>query len=120
MLKYFVIAQIADISFVTSISADSAINAEHIILDLGYTGKHTYGVTSALAFSEIEVKKGGYFTDCLLTSQMVSYEELTKIIETRNEVIRKSDYAEKRIAEIKKEIANLEHEMQTLENNIIK
>lgn len=119
-MKYFIIAQVADINFVTSIVADSAINAEHIILNLGYTGKHTYGVTACQAFSEIEVKKGGYFTDCLLTSQMVSYEELTKIIEKRNEVIQKSDYAEKRIAEIKKEIVDLEQEMNSIENDIIK
>lgn len=114
MMRYFIIATIADINFVTTLSADSAIQAEHIILDLGYTGKHTYGVTACLAFSEIEVKKGGYFTDCLLTSQMVSYEELTKIIELRNDAIRKADEKENRINELKKNIKAMSEELNKL------
>lgn len=118
MKNYVVICVVSEINFATNIVANSATEAEHIILDLGYTGKHTYGVTACQAYSEAELKTE-WFIGSLMSAQMVSYEELTKIIEKRNEVIKKSDYAEKRITEIKKEMKALENEMKALENDIM-
>ena len=110
---YFVIAMVNDINYLVKVETHSALSAEHMILDLSYIGKHTYGVTAALAYNEKAMKTDA-FVYSALGANPVSLEELTHIIEVRNEEIRKADEKENRINELKKNIKAMSEELNEL------
>ena len=109
-MEYIVIARVNKIAYMVSVEAESNYQAEHLILDMGYCGRHEYGVETAQAFDRKTMK-----TDCFiamaLASKTVSQVEIMDIIERNNKRIELHDLAEKRVAE-------LEHQMKLLSKDL--
>ena len=82
---------------------------------MSYTGKHTYGVTAAMAFDKKSMKTDTFIYNAL-GAEPITGEELTKIIELRNEEIRKADEKENRINELKRDIKTMTEELNKLLN----
>lgn len=112
MKTYIVIARVNNIDYLTKVCADTDGGAEHKILDLSICGKHTYGVTSCMAYNKSTMKYDQFILNAL-EAQPVSFETLKEIIKKRNDEIRKSDEAEERIREIEKQIKALQMELES-------
>lgn len=115
MNTYYVIAQVKDTNYLVKVKAESLLSAERCILDMGYTGKHTYGVTASMAFDKKSMKTDTFIYNAL-EAEPITGEELTKIIELRNEEIRKVDEKENRINELKRDIKTMTEELDRLLN----
>lgn len=101
-MTYMVIAYVDGKSYLARITADSALRAEHVILDAGVCGQYgDYAVTSAHAFDR-ETMRTDTFIGEALDALPVSLEALDEIIEARNEAIREQDKARDTIAREKK------------------
>lgn len=109
-MTYIVMAKVNGIDYLTSVTAETTIGAEHKVLDLGICGKHTYGVTGCTAYDINDMKYDSFRYHAIL-SNPVSFEELTSIIEKYNAEIREKDEAEARIEEIEKQMKALADEM---------
>lgn len=97
-MTYMVIAYADGTSYLTRVTADSAMQAEHVILDAGVCGQYgDYAVTSAHAFDR-ETMRTDTFIGEALDALPVSLEALDEIIEARNEAIREQDKARVTIA----------------------
>ena len=116
MNNYFVIADVNSKSYIVKINAEGLGSAEHKILDLGYCGKQTYGVTGAMAFDSKGMKTD-IFINSALSAETVSYEDFVCIVAARNDEIMKADAKEKRIEELKKQIKSMSDELNELLNN---
>ena len=99
--KYFVIATVNSTTYLTKVCAESTGGAEHKILDLGFRGKHEYGVEGCTAYDAAAMK-----TDCFryeaLEAEPIDYPKLTRII------------AEIRVQNIEKEIRELTEQLELL------
>lgn len=115
MNTYLVIARVNDTDYLVKVKADSLNGAEHLILDEGYTGKHTYGVTASMAFDK-QLMRTDTFICSALGAEPISFGELIKIIAARNDEIRKSDERENRINELNKNIKVMSEELDRLLN----
>lgn len=115
MNTYLVIARVNDIDYLVKVMAGSLNEAEHLILDEGYTGKHTYGVTASMAFDKQSMRTD-IFICSALSAEPISFVELIRIIAARNNEIRKSDEKENRINELKKNIKVMSEELDRLLN----
>ena len=115
MSTYLVIARVNDIDYLVKVKANSLNEAEHLILDKGYTGKHTYGVTASMAFDRQSMRTDTFIGNAP-DAEPINYNELVKIIEAHNEEIRKSDEKENRINELKKNIKVMTEELDRLLN----
>lgn len=97
-MTYLVIAYVDGKSYLARITADSALRAEHVILDAGVCGQYgDYAVTSAHAFDR-ETMRTDTFIGEALDALPVSLEELDEIVEARNATIREQDKARDTIA----------------------
>lgn len=110
MKNYIVIARVAKNHYMVNITAETECAAEHAILDMGICGRHEYGVEHCMAFDFKSMKTDTFIGHALL-STTVSVEEITRIINTRNEEIAAKDAAEDRIREIEKQMKELEKEL---------
>ena len=110
-MKYIVFATICNDVYMTKVSAPSAYNAEHQILDLGICGRHEYGVEGAMAFSATEMKTDT-FIGMAMNADPISMAELAQIIEANNARIKAKDEAEDRIREIEKQMKKLNEELE--------
>ena len=109
-MTYIVMAKVNGIDYLTSVTAETALGAEHKVLDLGICGRHTYGVTGCTAYDINDMKYDSFRYHAIL-SNPVSLEELTSIIEKHNAEIRERDEAEERIRQIEQQMKALEDEM---------
>lgn len=109
-MKYIVIARVNEIEYLTKVDADSMYQAEHLILDLGVCGKHTYGVTACTAYDR-KTMKYDCFINNAIDANPIDFESLKDIIAERNADILEKDAAEKRIKEIEKSIQQLQAEL---------
>lgn len=117
-MTYMIIAYVDGRSYLTRITADSALRAEHAILDAGICGQYgDYGVNSAQAFDS-ETMRTDTFIGEALTAQPISIEALDEIIAARNKAIRKQDGARDIIARKKKELDGLRIKMTAAEGEI--
>lgn len=97
-MTYMVIAYVDGTSYLTRVTADSAMQAEHIILDAGVCGRYDdYTVNSAHAFDR-ETMRTDTFIGEALGALPIGLEDLDEIIETRNAAIREQDKARATIA----------------------
>lgn len=115
MNTYLVIARVNDTDYLVKVKAGSLTEAEHLILDNGYVGKHTYGVTASMAFDK-QLMRTDTFICRALDAEPISFGELIKIIAARNEEIRESDKKENRINELKRNIKVMSEELDRLLN----
>ena len=116
MKNYFVIADVNNISYMVKVSAESLAGAEHFIIDKGYCGKHTYGVTAAMAF-DTKSMKTDTFIGMAIDAKLIALDDFEKIIDERNEEIKNADEKERRINELKKAIKSMSDELNELFNN---
>lgn len=107
MEKYIVFATIGTKEYATSLYADSAMQAEHLILDQSQATRTKYGVSGAQAF-DIEAMKTDTFLGMLKNAKFVSEQEISKIIEARNTAILNEQMLEDELERIEKEIGRLE------------
>ena len=112
--RFYIIARVKGIEYITKVSASSACMAEHMALDAGICGKHEYGCDACMAY-DAEAMKTDAFIGAALYAEPVSIEELIQRIEQNNSRIRAKDAAEeeyndqqKRVAEIKKQLEEAE------------
>lgn len=115
MSTYLVIARVNDTDYLVKVMAGSLNEAEHLILDKGYVGKHTYGVTASMAFDKQSMRTDTFICSAL-DAEPISFREFIKIIAARNDEIRKSDEKETRINELKKNIKVMSEELDRLLN----
>lgn len=117
-MTYMVIAYVDGTSYLTRVSADSAMQAEHIILDAGVCGQYDdYTVNSAHAFDR-ETMRTDTFIGEALDALPVSLEELDEIVEARNATIREQDKARDTIAREMKIRDDLLAKMAICDGNI--
>ena len=113
MKDYMVIARVNDTDYFTKVSAESEYQAEHLILDKGVCGRHTYGVTNCMAYTN-ETMKYDQFRYNALSATPISLESLFEIIEKRNNEILEVDRLEDRVREIKREMKRLQDELDNI------
>ena len=117
-MTYLVIAYVDGKSYLTRVTADSALRAEHVILDAGICGQYgDYAVNSAHAFDR-ETMRTDTFVGEALSAQPISLEALGEIVEARNEAIREQDKARDTIAREKKIRDELLVKMAICDGNI--
>ena len=113
MKDYMVIARVNDIDYLTKVSAESEYQAEHLILDKGVCGRHTYGVTNCMAYTN-ETMKYDTFIYNALSANPISLDDLIEIIEKRNAEILEADRLEDRVRDIKREMKRLQDELDNI------
>lgn len=109
--KYIVIARVNNVAYMVNLDADSHLRAEHAILDLGYCGRHEYGVETAQAFDYKDMKTDTFIA-MALASKTVSRQEIIDIVTERNRQIATKEKAEERISQIKKQMKQLSEELE--------
>lgn len=119
MKKFMIIAKVNGIDYLTKVEAETAAGAEHKILDLSYCGKHDYGVTACMAYDADAMKTDTFICNAI-HAEPVSCEALIVIIDKRNRELERLDEAERRLAEIDKQMKALEEERNGLRDLIRK
>ena len=99
--------------YLTRVTAVTLAGAEHVILDMGVTGKHTCGVSYSQAFDGEGIKTDT-FVGLAISASPVTLDDARKIIERFNAVIRLQDAREKRIADLTAQINAMENELAGL------
>lgn len=112
--RFYIIARVKGVQYITKVSADTACMAEHMALDAGICGKHEYGCDACMAYDE-KAMKTDTFIGAALCAEPVSLNELMQKIEQNNSRIKAKDAAEeeyniqqKRVDEIKKQLDEAE------------
>lgn len=118
-MEFMIIATVDNVNYMTKITADSALAAEHSVLDKGVCGKHTYGVTSCQAF-DVEMMNTDCFRYTAIKSEVVSFSELCDIIAMRNEEIILEDTAEDIIKSNEKKIRELQEQIEDAKKILVK
>lgn len=111
MTAYMIIATVNGNDYLTKVSAESESGAEHAVLDLSVSGRHEYAVTACMAY-DTKAMKYDTFVYHAIGATPISFEALKEIIEKKNAEILEKDAAERRIAEIEKEMQNLKKELE--------
>ena len=113
-----------DDTLLTKVIADSNSSAEHMILALGISGKHHYGVEACCAYDVDKFKKD-CFIDALIHSEPIKFDDLAVLIEDANARIAYEDMLEKDIvkqraliADIKRRIESLQEELEDEEDKL--
>lgn len=110
-MNYIVIARVNKTAYMVNVEAESYSQAEHRILDLGYCGRHEYGVETAQAFASKDMKTDT-FISMALASKTVSRQEMVDIVTERNRQIVTREKAEERIHRIEAEMQKLTKELE--------
>lgn len=113
MEKYIVIAMVNGITYLTKVLAESTGGAEHKVLDLGYCGKHEYGVEGCTAYDSALMKTDVFRYEAL-EAEPIELDRLKQIIEKRNEWIKQKDASEIRLQNLEKEIRELSLRLELL------
>ena len=113
-----------DDTLLTKVIADSNSAAEHMILNLGISGKHHYGVEACCAY-DVDACKTDCFIGALIHSEPIKFDDLAVLIEDANERIAYEDMMEKDIekqraliADIKRRIESLQEELEDEEDKL--
>lgn len=114
MKAYMVIAKVNGIDYLTKVNAESESGAEHVILDLGYCGRHAYGVEACQAF-DVDMMKTECFRYAAIAAEPVSFLALKEIVDLRNDFIKQKDETEDKIRETKRQIEVLQKQLEQLE-----
>lgn len=114
MKAFMIIARVNGIDYLTKVNAESESGAEHVILDLSYCGRHTYGVEACQAF-DVDMMKTECFRYAAIDAEPISFLALKEIIDLRNDFIKQRDETEDKIRETKKQIEVLQKQLEALE-----
>lgn len=110
--NFLVVAKVKGSNYLVNVTANSLLDAEHAILDMGVCGKHCYSVQSAHAF-DIKTMKTDVFIMSAISCSTVSFVEISDIIIKRNSEILAADKAEENISAIKNKIKLLQAELDS-------
>lgn len=103
MEKFFVVARVNGAEYLSKVEAESASQAEHIVLDRGIYGACEYGCDACMAYDAKAMK-----TDCFIGAAMfaepVSIDVLMQKIDENNERITKKAKIMKAMEEKRKAI----------------
>lgn len=116
-MKYIVIASVANKEYLTKVEADSALSAEHAILDEGICTRFGYGVDGAMAYDN-KLMKTDCFIGSALSAEPISYIDLLAIIKRHNENLREKVAAHDRIVEIEKQMKKLAEELEAAKKHL--
>ena len=117
MDTFYVIANVGKHSYATKIEARNASHAEHQIIDLGYTGRHEYGVEGCCAY-DLESMQTDTFASAMYHAEPVSLAELSEIINERNAEIQLQEQKEDEKERILKTIQKYRDRIEELENDL--
>lgn len=118
MKRYMVVAHMADKAYLTAVEADSALQAEHRIIDLGVCGRYEHAVLGAHAF-DAESMRTDTFVGLALRAQPITLEALTSIVEARNHRIRVKEQLRDQLEKKSAELGRLRAQAQELEDQIM-
>ena len=117
MDTFYTIAKVGEHEYATKIEARNAAHAEHQILDLGYTGRHEYGVEACCAYDK-DAMRTETFAAAMYFADPVSFAELADIINDRNAEIHLQEQKEDEKERIRNEIRKLRDQIEELENDL--
>lgn len=109
MRKYMVIAHLKDRAYLTAVEADSALQAEHQIIDLSICGRHEYA----------EAMRTDTFVGLALEAQTITLEALAPIIEARGIHIREKERLQELLGKKEAELKQLQAQAQELRDQIM-
>lgn len=114
---YYVIANVGGQEYATKVEARNCAHAEHQILDLGYTGRHEYGVEGCCAY-DMDAMRTEAFASAMYHAEPVSLAELSDIINDRNAEIQLQEQKEDEKERILKTIQKYRERIEELENDL--
>lgn len=118
MKKYMVVAHLKDRAYLTAVEADSALQAEHQIIDLGVCGRCEYAVTGAQAF-DAEAMRTDTFVGLALGAQPITLEALAPIVEARGIHIREKERLQELLGKKEAELERLQAQARELRDQIM-
>ncbi|MGN0773571.1 MAG: hypothetical protein ACI4MP_07250 [Candidatus Ventricola sp.] len=118
MKSFYIIARVHGTQYITKVSAETALMAEHMILDEGICGKHEYGCDACMAY-DVNAMKTDAFIGAALHAEPVSLCELMEKIEKNNARIKAKDDAENAYILKQKMVEEIRRQMEIAEKELI-
>lgn len=106
-----------DGTLLTKVIAESNSSAEHMIIDLGISGKHHYGVEACCAY-DVDECKTDCFIGALIHSEPIKFDDLAVLIEDANARIAYEDMLEKEIVKQRALIADIKRRIEALQEEL--
>lgn len=118
MKSFYIIARVKGMDYLTKVSAETALSAEHMILDAGICGKHEYGCDACMAY-DANAMKTDAFIGAALHAEPVSLCELIEKIEKNNDRIKAKDDAENAYILKQRMVEEIRRQMEIAEKELI-
>lgn len=118
MKSFYIIARVAGKDYLSKVSAETELSAEHMILDAGICGKHEYGCDACMAY-DANTMKTDAFIGAALHAEPVSLCELMEKIEKNNARIKAKDDAENAYILKQKMVEEIRRQMEIAEKELI-
>ena len=118
MKSFYIIARVKEMDYLTKVSAETALSAEHMILDAGICGKHEFGCDACMAY-DANAMKTDAFIGAALHAEPVSLCELMEKIEKNNDRIKAKDDAENAYILKQKMVEEIRRQMEIAEKELI-
>lgn len=118
MKSFYIIARVKEMDYLTKVSAETALSAEHMILDAGICGKHEFGCDACMAY-DANAMKTDAFIGAALYAEPVSLCELMEKIEENNDRIKAKDDAENAYILKQKMVEEIRRQMEIAEKELI-
>lgn len=118
MKSFYIIARVKGMDYLTKVSAETAISAEHMILDAGICGKHEFGCDACMAY-DANAMKTDAFIGAALHAEPVILCELMEKIEKNNARIKAKDDAENAYILKQKMVEEIRRQMEIAEKELI-
>ena len=118
MKSFYIIARVKEMDYLTKVSAETALSAEHMILDAGICGKHEFGCDACMAYDANAMKTDAFIGDAL-HAEPISLCELMENIEKNNDRIKAKDDAENAYILKQKMVEEIRRQMEIAEKELI-
>lgn len=118
MKSFYIIARVKEMDYLTKVSAETALSAEHMILDAGICGKHEFGCDACMAY-DANAMKTDAFIGAALHAEPISLCELMEKIEKNNDRIKAKDDAENAYILKQKMVEEIRRQMEIAEKELI-
>lgn len=118
MKSFYIIARVKEMDYLTKVSAETALSAEHMILDAGICGKHEFGCDACMAY-DANAMKTDAFIGAALHAEPISLCELIEKIEKNNDRIKAKDDAENAYILKQKMVEEIRRQMEIAEKELI-
>lgn len=118
MKSFYIIARVKEMDYLTKVSAETELSAEHMVLDAGICGKHEYGCDACMAYGANAMKTDA-FIGAALHAEPISLCELMEKIEENNKRIKAKDEAENAYILKQKMVEEIRRQMEIAEKELI-